>query len=73
MKVIFDTDLSYYNEDWECNVNKHISLVSSCGMYAIIIVENDEDYEYIERFQIIEYTYSFNEAKGKYKNHGGKI
>lgn len=67
MKVIFDTDLSYYNTDWECNVEKHISLVSSCKMYAIFIEENDENNENIERFEMFFRTYSYDEALTYYK------
>ena len=67
MKVIFDTDLSYYNTNWECNVEKHISLVLSCKMYVIFITENDENYENVERFDMFMKTYSYDEAVTMYK------
>lgn len=73
MKVIFDTDLSYYNEDWECNVDKHMSLVSSCNMYAIFITENDENYENVERFEMFMKTYSYDDAITMYKKLVGEI
>lgn len=73
MEIIYNTDLSYYDEDAECKVDKCISLVKSCGMYAIIIAENDENYENVERFEIIRHSYSFDEAMMEYKNYGGEI
>lgn len=73
MKIISTTDLSYYSEDWECEVNKSISLIESCGMYAVIIAENDKEYEYVERFEIIKHAYSLDEAMSEYKNYGGEI
>lgn len=73
MKVIFDTDLSYYNANWECNVEKHISLVSSCKMYVIFITENDENYENVERFDMFMRTYSYDEALTMYKRLVGEI
>ena len=73
MKIVFTTDLSYYSNKYECCVDKSISLAEACGMYAVIIAENDEEYEHVERFEIVKRTYSYNEAVTAYKNLSGKI
>lgn len=73
MKIIFTTDLSYYSKDYECNVDKAVSLAEACGMYAVIVAENDEEYEYIERFEIVKRTYSYDDAMTVYKKLGGEI
>ena len=72
MEIIFTTDLSYYNEDWECWVDKAVSLVESCGMYAVIYAENDTNYENVETFSI-EHAYSYDKAVTIYKNLGGEV
>ena len=71
MKFRNKTDLSYYSDDFECKINKFIGIIQACGMYGVILVENDENHEEVEKFKIILYTYSLIKAIEEYKKHGG--